>query len=353
MKRKTLVLSAMFAFSLSASFATAVVSFTPHTRQPRAWRLGSQPARPQIQLQPQQPQSNETRVTKDEFEEWMLQLSNWHRWGRDDQLGAVNLITPAKRKQAAALVTEGRVVSLSRDVSPSPGGTAVDASHPFANRRIFNDPLEAVMEVQELYFHGGVFTHLDALCHVAYNGKVYNGLGFREVVSSEGGCSKMGVMGLKDGIVTRAVLLDIPRLKGVPFLEPGTRVYREDIEAWEKQARVRVSPGDAILLRTGRAPGQGGGSGYDGSVIPFLKERDVALVGHDGTQDVGPYPPGVSLPIHRFVLVALGANLIDNLDLEAAADMAAKLNRWEFLLMAAPTPVTNGTGSIINPIAVF
>ncbi len=292
-----------------------------------------------------------SRFTSDDLDTWMTKLSNWGRWGADDQIGAARLMTPAKRKQAAALVKEGVTVSMARRLPASPGSAAVGRGHPFSNRAVFNDPAEAVMEVQNIFFHGGAFTHLDALCHVSYKGKVYNGLVLKEIVTVEKGCTKMGVMAVADGIVSRAVLIDIARLKGVPYLEPGTHVSREDIEAWEKRAKVKVSSGDVLLLRSGRAPG--GVSGFDGSVIPFLKERDVALIGSDGVQDVGPYPPGVNLPIHRFAIVALGAHLIDNMDLEAVADTAARLNRWEFLFTASPIPVMNGTGSIINPIAVF
>jgi kynurenine formamidase len=162
----------------------------------------------------------------------------------------------------------------------------------------------------------------------------------------------------KNGIVTRGILLDIPRLKGVPYLEAGTHVYREDVEAWEKKAGIKVAAGDAIFLRTGRwARREKVGpfanlSGYDGSFAPFLKQRDVALIGSDGIQDVGTVP-GFALPIHQIALVALGVDIFDNLDLEALSETAARLNRWEFLLFASPIPFNNGTGSLINPIAVF
>lgn len=311
---------------------------------------------PHAQGQPGQAgsQVNNSHTTKEQFEGWMTQLSNWGRWGKDDQLGTVNLITPAKRKQAAALVKTGTAVSLSRGIGPVKGA---NAPNPFALTVTIFDENQWVMDRQEIYYHGITFTHLDALCHVAYKGQIYNGLSFRETVTKEGGCSKMGITGLKDGIVTRGILLDIPRLKGLPYLEPGTPVYREDVEAWEKRAGVKVAPGDAIFLRTGRWPrlAQGpmsGLAGYAASFAPFLKERDVALVGSDTAQEGGTLP-GVSLPIHRFALVALGMNIFDNLDLEALAETAARLQRWEFLLMAAPSPVANGSGSPINPIAVF
>jgi kynurenine formamidase len=301
------------------------------------------------------PQVNDSRTSREELERWMTELSNWGRWGKDDELGAANLITPAKRKQAVALVSAGETVSLSHNPIME---RAVDAGTPFDHTLTIMGPAGIAVEAQEVSFHGSTFTHLDALCHVSHDGKLYNGFAFSDIVSQEGGCSKLGITAFKQGIVTRAILLDIPRLKGVPYLEPGTHVYREDVEAWEKQAGVKVGPGDAILLRTGRwAKRDAGGpfanlSGYDGSFAPFLKERDVALIGSDGIQDVGTVP-GFSLPIHQIALVSLGVDIFDNLDLEAVAATAARLNRWEFLLFAAPIPVTGGTGSLINPIAVF
>jgi kynurenine formamidase len=161
----------------------------------------------------------------------------------------------------------------------------------------------------------------------------------------------MGISGLAGGIVTRGVLIDIPRLKGLDALETGTHVYPKDIEAWERRTGVTISAGDAIFLRTGRQVNNNS-SGYDITVAPWLKERDVALVGSDGIQDVGQIR-GTALPFHKLVLVALGANIFDNMALEALAETAARLNRWEFLLVAAPIPNPGGTGSPLNPLAIF
>ena len=291
-----------------------------------------------------------TAITKAQVDQWMQELSNWGRWGADDQLGAVNLITQAKRRQALALATTGEVVSLSlpiRVVSPpdNPSSTAA-----FTSLRVTNIQSGFLMERQQVAFHGSTVSHLDALCHAHHEGKVYNGIALDEVFD-ETGCTQMGISGLAGGIVTRGVLLDIPRLKGVDALETGTHVYPEDIEAWERQTGVTVSAGDAIFLRTGRRVNNNR-SGYDITVAPWLKQRDVALVGSDGTQDVGQIP-GAVLPFHKLVLVALGANIFDNMALEALAETAARLNRWEFLLVAAPIPNPGGTGSPLNPLAIF
>lgn len=163
---------------------------------------------------------------------------------------------------------------------------------------------------------------------------------------------------MKDGIVTRAVLLDIPRLRGVQSLPPGTRVTRADIEAWEKQAGVRIGPGDAVLLRTGRWAGnrnaQAGSAGWDLFGVPFLKERDVAVVGSDYAQEVANNIEGPNFPaVHKVIGNTLGITMLDNLDLEEASSTAARLKRWEFTIVVAPLRIPNGTGSPINPIAIF
>src|SRR4030095_14745828 len=169
---------------------------------------------------------------------------------------------------------------------------------------------------------------------------------------------------LKNGIFTRGILIDIPRLKGVPYLEPGTPIYVEDLEAWEKQAVIRVSAGDALFVRTGvwarrkaegpwlrgRAAG-GRSAGLDPSVIPGLKARDIQLLGGDRTPYVS--PANLRGAVHDFALLYLGVHLFDNCDLEALADAAAARNRWDFLLTAAPLPIRGGTGSPTNPIATF
>lgn len=295
-------------------------------------------------------------ATRAQFEEWMVELSNWGRWGDDDQLGAANLITSAKRKQAAALVETGDAISLGHDVVDEVGS---DLNRPFGLNMIISFGPDRIRDRLDIDYHGGFFTHLDALCHVVYEGKIYNGHSFPDTVTDDG-CEHLGIAGLRNGVVTKAVLVDVPRLRGVPYLEPGTRVYREDIEAWEAQSGATVEPGDVLLIRTGRwarrrATGAAGGtSGMDASFLPFLADRDVALFGGDTAHEVPNNIPGLDLTvIHKFTIVARGINLFDNLDLEELAETAARLGRWEFLFMASPVRVPHGTGSPINPIAVF
>ena len=298
-------------------------------------------------------------ITPAEFDRWMKERSNWGRWGKNDQLGAINLITAAKRKQALAVVKDGISVSLAhRPLTEK----ALDNPEPFVRETGLSSNRDgtgftSAHDRYSVYYHGRAHSHLDALCHYFYKGQMYNGFSIKEI-TPEGGCAKDGVQNLQNGILTRGVLIDIPRLKGVPYLEPGTPVFPEDIEAWEKKAGIKVGAGDAIFLRTGRwakraklGPSEGF-AGYHAKVAPWLKDRDVAIVAGDAVQDVGVLP-GVGQPIHTFAIAGLGANILDNLDLEAVAETAARLNRWEFLLTLAPIPVEGGTGSPLNPIATF
>jgi kynurenine formamidase len=295
-------------------------------------------------------------VTEAQYEQWKKSLSNWGRWGKDDQIGALNLITPAKRKQAAALVREGVSVSLAADADTV---GAVDNPNPYevTMQGIGSDRLA-------INYHGIAHTHLDSLAHINDKGVFFNGYAPDAGTVQKQGHSKNSIHNVKNGIFTRGVLIDIPRLKGVPYLEPGTSIYVEDLEAWEKRAGVRVSAGDALFVRTGvwarrkaegpwlRGRADGGRSaGLDPSVIPWLKQRDIALLGSDHPQYVA--PSVLRGAVHDFALLYLGVHLFDNCDLEALGDAAAAKRRWEFLLTAAPLPIRGGTGSPLNPIATF
>ena len=300
-------------------------------------------------------------LTRADIDRMMAELSNWGRWGKDDQIGAINLITAAKRKQAAALVKEGFAVSLARETNTE---KAEDNSDPYEHTMILtgvNNRGSFSLDSFRISFHGYQHTHLDALCHMFWQGKMYNGFAQDEV--NQQGAAKLAITNLRHGIFTRGILMDIPRLKGVPYLEPGTPIYPEDLEAWEKKAGLKLSPGDAVFIRTGRwARRTAGGpwnvsqksAGLDARCARWLKQRDVALLGSDAASDVLPSGvPGVTHPVHQLVLVAMGMNIFDNCDLEALSEAAAKRNRWDFLLTAAPVALIGGTGSPLNPIATF
>ena len=290
-----------------------------------------------------------------EFDELFQQIKNWGRWGPNDQLGSANLVTAAKRKQAASLAKQGETVSLAHNPLTD---RAEDNANPFEHTMLRGNN----MDRYAVSYHGYAHSHIDALCHILYKDQTYNGYA-RADVNTDKGCTKLGIENLKNGIVTRGILIDIARLRNVPYLEPGTAVYVEDLEAWEKKAGVKIASGDAVLLRTGRwarreklGPWNVGQSaaGLHASVAPWIKARGVAFLGSDAAEDVTPsMVEGIALPIHTLMITALGINLLDNQDLEALGETAARLNRWEFMLTIAPVPVTGGTGFPLNAIAMF
>ena len=292
-----------------------------------------------------------------EFDALFQQVKNWGRWGPDDQLGSINLITPATRKQAIALAKTGESVSLAHTLLTE---KADDNASPFEHT--MNQGFST--DTYRVSYHGYAHTHIDGFAHRFFDGKMWNGFSYEEVTEA-GGAQKNSIYNLHNGVVTRGVLIDIPRLKGVDYLEPGTRIFIEDIEAWEKQAGVKVAAGDAVFIRTGRwarraktGPWNAAieNAGLDPSVLPWLKRRDVAILGSEGAQDAVPPPTGSELgglALHDFALIVLGINLLDDTNLEALSQTAAARKRWEFMLVVGPLPVTNGTGSPVNPIAVF
>ena len=315
-------------------------------------------------LQDRERSESRHEVTRADVEEWKQELSNWGRWGQDDERGTLNLITREKRKEAASLVQDGLSVSLAHDAETE---EAIDNPRPYQVT-----PLGITADEIRVAYHGFIHTHLDFLNHnfigdgVTYNGYTPD----PEVVAREGGHSRNTVRNAKDGIFTRGILIDMARFKNVPYLEPGTPIYIEDLEAWEEETGLTVSSGDAVFIRTGRWARRAElgpwdianeAAGLHASVIPWLRERDIALLGGEAPQDVAPagIDPTVTesddlgpRPLHRFALIYLGMPLFDNVDLEALAAVAASRTRWEFLLTAAPLP-TSGTGSPINPIATF
>ena len=302
------------------------------------------------------------KSTKPDFDRWMKELSNWGRWGKDDQRGTVNLITPSKVKQATSLVKEGITVSLEHPLLTDP---APDNGNPLTHTMMntVENPVIGVyaMDSYSIAYHGYAHTHMDALGHAFQGGKMYNG--YPQSSVNKAGAQKNDITAYQSGIVTRGVLVDIPRLKGVPYLEPGTPIFVEDIEAWEKKAGVKIGSGDALFVRTGRwarradkGPWNAGEilAGLHVSVVPWLKQRDVAILAGDGASDVIPSQvEGVAQPVHFLMLVALGSPLFDNCDLEKLAETADRLGRWEFMFTAAPLAVPRGTGSPLNPIAIF
>src|ERR1041385_2037533 len=232
-------------------------------------------------------------ATKADFDRWMKDLSNWGRWGKDDQRGTVNLITAAKVKQAASLVKQGITVSLEHPLLTE---AAADNTNPLTHTMTATgeNPVFGAyaMDSYSIAFHGYGHTHMDALGHAFQDGKMYNG--YPQSSVTKNGAMKNDITVYQNGIVTRGILVDIPRLKGIPYMEPGAPVYAEDIEAWEKKAGVKIGSGDAVFVRTGRwarraakGPWNAGEilAGLHVSVVPWLKPRAVAILGGDGASD--------------------------------------------------------------------
>lgn len=290
-------------------------------------------------------------------------LSNWGRWGPDDQLGALNHIRPEHRAAAAAGVRTGRTVSCARPLATT---AAPENPSPAQHHMLGTHTEGGGADWIGVASHGYATSHLDALCHIFWDGKIYNGHP-TEVVTAHG-AEQLGIHHLRDGVVGRGVLLDIPPVRGVDALEPGTPITVEDLEAAEAHAGLTVGTGDILLVRTGRwawhrehgpwDPRQQL-AGLHASCLPWLHEREVAMLGSDGVSDVHPshVDPGdgapTRLPIHSVGIVAMGLHLLDNLDLDDLAAACAEESRWTFLLAVAPLIVVGGTASPVNPVAVL
>lgn len=304
------------------------------------------------------PAMAQRKMNKADIEKLVVELSNWGRWGKDDQLGTLNLITPAKRKASAALVKLGLSVSLARQAEEV---AALDNPSPFEQKMLPIVNEQWAVDQYSVDYHGYAHTHMDSLCHLFFRGKMYNGFSRDEV--TENGANRLSIENVKGGIFTRGILIDIPHLRGVKYLEPGSPIYPEELEAWENRAGLKVGPGDVVFIRTGRWARRAekgpwdieqGLAGLHASCARWLRKRDISMLGSDSASDVIPSGvPGVSHPIHLLTLHAMGIHIFDNCDLEQVAQTGAKLKRWDFLLTAAPIPVAGGTGSPLNPIATF
>ena len=292
------------------------------------------------------------------------QVSNWGRWGSEDEIGALNLITPERRAAATALIEDGTPVSCSR---PLPVRPAPNNPNPVQHYMIRSGdaPAEGGIAGAMDYFaiapHGLATTHIDALCHIFVDGKMYNGFDQHEVRSD--GAHKLSIMAGKDGIVARGVLLDVARLRGVDWLEPGEEIGVAELEAAEAAQGVSVGAGDVLLIGTGRDARQaakgpwGWGEGLAGlaaETLPWLRERDISMLGCDGASDVIPSRvPGWTLPIHQVVIPRMGVHLIDNMQLGRLATACRERERYAFCLILAPLRLERGTASPVNPLAIF
>jgi len=303
---------------------------------------------------------------------YMKSLSNWGRWGAGDRIGCLNYITPDKRKRALALVQDGVTLSLSRTVrfesmpdQPAPPiHYMVSSGEGFATGdRLFDRLAQTSSDFFGMIFHGHSITHLDSLCHFFWEGKMYNGLDAK-LVSTRLGATEGAVDLVKDGIVTRAVLVDVPLVRGVDWIDRGQGVMPEDILAAEERCGFTVEEGDVLLVRTGQLHRRGvqgavdiaaeGSTALHGACLPLLHQRGVSVLGSDTGNDVQPPPYELMTnPIHQVGLVAMGMWILDNANLEDVAQKCQSRNRWEFLINILPLRLHNTTGSPVNPVALF
>jgi kynurenine formamidase len=299
--------------------------------------------------------------TKEELGALFEDVKNWGRWGDADELGTLNFMTADKTRAAAALVETGRMISLALPLAVTPD---LDNPRPVAHHMVYagDSGRLACTDYLGMECHGRAITHIDALCHVFFEGKMYNGHSTDRVTSQ--GAMVNAIGSIASGIATRGILLDVPRALDEPWLEPGFAVLPEHLAKAERDAGLSVSEGDAVLIRTGRFrrkrevgswnPDKIGLAGLDAACMRWFHERRISLLGSDCTSDVLPRTiEGNYAPIHQLALAAMGLPLLDNLDLESLGDECTAGKRWAFLLMVAPLVIPNGTGSPVNPIAIF
>jgi kynurenine formamidase len=310
---------------------------------------------------------------------YFSELSNAGRWGEDDEIGTLNLVTPSKRVESAQLVRDGVALSLAWDIDPKPGVDDVvgppqrfmlttgeglgDAHRVPRSRSQGRSRQSGAAEYLGIPYHGFRVTHLDALSHIFWDRKMYNDVP-AEFVTSHSGATKNAVTGLRDGIVTRGILLDAAASRGVSWMERGDAVMPEELDKILEASGLEVEPGDALLLRTGygsKRIAQGrddirrhGQPGWHAACLPWLRSKDVALIAADTSQDAAPSGyPEILLPIHAVGITALGLCLVDNCDLERLSLVCSERKRWEFQLVIAPLPFVGATGSPINPLAIL
>ena len=303
--------------------------------------------------------------TEEEVRGYMTTLSNWGRWGPEDEMGTLNLITPEKRAQAGRLVKEGITVSCSEPIDPDGAAEA-----------FFDRPLHYMISTGEsapssgpgdssdfiaMAIHGGA-THVDCPCHMFWDGKMYNGKP-ASLVTARQRATAGSIDNMKDGVVTRGVLLDIAGLKGKEWMEVGEGIFPDDLEAAEAAQGVRVEQGDALLVRTGWAkrrrdlgpPTQRGCPGLHVSCHPWYRQRGISIIVSDVHKDVEPsgYREEFEPLVHSVGLVAMGLWDLDGAIFEDLVPVCRRLSRWEFMFVVAPIRLYHATGCPVNPLAIF
>jgi kynurenine formamidase len=319
----------------------------------------------------------EVETRNDALDEYIERYSNWERWGRDDECGTANHITPAMVRDAAGLVRTGQVVSLALNFDqrgPQTGANgrfnclrysvATGTDHDMGKQLWAGGPIPREMGYADdtVVLHLQSATHWDSLCHIFHKGRMYNGHPASEFTAQGG--ARNGTEALKAKLVGRGVLLDIPRSKGLDWLEDGYAITIEDLEAAAEHGKARVGDGDILLLRTGqmaRCFEQGWGTfaggdapGLSFHTIPWLAEHNVAAVASD-TWGVEVRPnelPDSFQPFHIPTVVYMGLLLGEMFNLEALSEACAGDGRYEMLVSAPPLPFTGTAGGPPGPVAI-
>ncbi|MFE9450300.1 cyclase family protein [Streptomyces sp. NPDC006739] len=305
---------------------------------------------------------NGPAVSRQEFDALFAAVRTWGRWAPADR-GAWNRVTADHVRGATSAVRSGRVVPMALPWNTRPGP---DNHRPALHHMTDLGDVEAPepsthKDFIAVDYHGKAVTHLDALSHIAYRGRLYDGRAAREAVDAAG--ARFGAVSALGPLVTRGVLLDLPAVFEIPWLEPGQAVHAGDLLAAERALGVTIAEGDAVLVRSGQVRRRrelgawdsgAAGAGLHVDAVPLLAERGIALLGGDGDSDVRPSPvDGVHSPVHALAVAAMGVPLLDNLDLEELSGATAEAGRHEFLLVVAPLNVPGGTGSPVSPVAVL
>ena len=309
--------------------------------------------------------------SEDEVLSYFKKFSNWGRWGAEDQLGAPNLITPAVTKRAIDLVEDGLRITMSRTVSFEPSADApsppvhliVESGEGWASGdKVSSRAFPAATDYFGMIFHGYTVTHVDSLSHFFWEGKTYNGFP-AHLVSTSMGATFGSVEEAKNGMIARGVLVDVPMIRGIDWVERGEGVMIDDILAAEERCGFKVEEGDILLVRTGQLRRRNlegpvdraaGSTACQASCLPLFYERGISMLGSDTGNDVSPPQyEKVPSPIHQVSITAMGIWILDNANLEEVAEECKKRNRWEFMVSIGPLRLHNTTGSPVNPIAVF
>ena len=308
-----------------------------------------------------------------QVEAMIRRVSNWGRWGADDELGTVNYITDHRRREGAELVRKGKIFSLSLPFGPiglqPPGDRRLDPQHV-----MLQTGTDLMCNVQQGQVEGWGYaddmvtmalqcaTHWDGLAHAFYDYKMYNNRDCTEVTVH--GAAHNSIDKVSDRIATRGILLDFPKLLGVDWLPQNHRITPAEIEAALEAEHIEVRGGEILLLRTGnmwRARQGGGWDGYTYSdepgigidALPWLHEHEIAGIGADNwAMEVSPSGTDIWLPVHAVGIVHMGLLVGENFVLDALAADCAQDGVYEFFLTAAPLPFQRAVGGPVNPIVI-